>query len=315
MLFDNRLFREKAIARMGQTEPLDSLLRVTAPREWMILCALAIALLSVAVWVILGSIEQKVAATCILAMPGQRQAIISPESGTVVEVFVRDGERVEREQRIARINPTQLMHQARVARARIALLEQTPGTVTSPDDGGLAAARAELLAVEAMLETSAVITSPESGEMVALSLVPGQAVTAGSVVGRIRTGSNHRLEALAFVPPESAPVITPGMRARILIRPRQGDTDWLGAEVAAVSPQPVVVPQWLSDHGFVAAPRSHFVRASLHETPRPSIANGTHCQAWFIRPPVSLLRILFTEDASHGRVVSTDKSRQFGQLS
>lgn len=315
MLFDSRLFREKAIARMGQTEPLDSLLRVTAPREWMILCALAITLLSVAVWVILGSIEQKVAATCILAMPGQRHAIISPESGTVVEVFLRIGERVERGQRVARINPTQLMHQARVTRARIALLEQAPGTVTSPDDGGLAAARAELLAVEAMLETSAVITSPESGEMVALSLVPGQAVTAGSVVGRIRTGSNHRLEALAFVPPESAPVITPGMRARIAIMPGQGDAGWLGAEVATVSSQPVVAPPWLSDHDFVTASRSHFVRAPLQEVPGLSIPNGTHCQAWFIRPPISLLRMLFKEDAGHNRVVSTSKLRQSGQSS
>lgn len=315
MLFESRLFREKAIARKGQTEPLDSLLRVTAPREWIILCALAIALLSVAVWVILGSIEQKVAATCILAMPGQRHAIISPESGTVVEVFVRTGERVERGQRIARINPTKLMHQARVVRARIALLEQTPSITTSPDKGGLAGARAELLAVEAMLETSAVLTSPESGEMVVLSLAPGQVVTAGSVVGRIRTGSDHRLEALAFVPPESADAITPGMRARIAIRPRQGSTDWLGAEVVAVSAQPIVAPQWLSDHGFVAASRSHFVRAPLQEAPGPSIPNGTHCQAWFIRPPISLLRMLFTEDAGPARVASTSKLRQSGQPS
>lgn len=242
MLFDSNLFREKALARMGQTEPLDSLLRVTAPREWVILCALAVALLSVAAWVFLGSIQQKVAATCILAMPGQRQAIISPESGAVVEVLVQTGERVERGQQIAKINPTELMYQARVARARIALLEQTPGIATSPDKGGLAAARAELLAVESMLEASAVLTSPESGEVATLSLVPGQVVTAGSVVGRIRAGSDHRMEVLAFVSPESADVITPGMRARIAVKSRQGDTDWLGAEVAAVSPQPVVAP-------------------------------------------------------------------------
>lgn len=315
MPFDSHLFREKALARMGQTEPLDSLLRVTAPREWMVLCALAIALLSVAAWVIWGNIEQRVAATCILAMPGQRQAIIAPESGTVVEVLVRTGERVERGQRVARINSTKLMHQARVARARIALLEQTPGIATNPDKSSLAEARAELLSVEAMLETSAVLTSPESGEMVILSLVPGQAVTAGSIVGRIRTGSDHRLEALAFVSPESADVITPGMRARITVKSRQGDTDWLGAEVAAVSPQPVVAPPWLSDHGFVTAPRSHFVRASLQEAPGSSILNGTHCQAWFLRPPVSLLRMLITEDAGRGRAASTGKLRQSGHPS
>lgn len=315
MLFGNRLFREKAVAYRGQTEPLDSLLRVTAPREWIILCALAIALLSVATWVIFGSIEQKVEAACILAMPGQRHAIISPESGTVAEVFVRNGERVERGQRIARINPTKLMHHARVARAKIALLEQTPGMAASPDTDGLAAARAELLAVEAMLETSAVLTSPESGKVATLSLVRGEVVTAGSVVGRVRTGSDHRLEALAFVPPESADVITPGMRARIATVPGQGDTDWLGAEVATVSPQPVVAPPWLSDHDFVAASRSHFIRASLQEVPGPSIPNGTHCRAWFIRPPVSLLRMLFKEDAGQGRVASTSTLRQSGQSS
>ena len=39
LLFVNRrrLFREAAFARRGQTEPLDGLLRVTAPHEWVIL--------------------------------------------------------------------------------------------------------------------------------------------------------------------------------------------------------------------------------------------------------------------------------------
>lgn len=116
------------------------------------------------------------------------------------------------------------------------------------------------------------------------------------------------------MPPESADVITPGMRARIAIVPGQGDADWLGAEVATVSSQPVVAPPWLSDHDFVAASRSRFVRATARSS-RTLHPNGTHCQAWFIRPPISLLRMLFKEDAVHGRVVSTSKLRQSGQSS
>ena len=52
-----RLFREEAFARRGQTEPLDALLRVTAPHEWVLLAGLAAELVGSVLWGVLAALN------------------------------------------------------------------------------------------------------------------------------------------------------------------------------------------------------------------------------------------------------------------
>ncbi len=60
------LFREEALARRGRAEPVDGLLRITAPHEWLFLALLAAALLGVLAWTVFGTIERGHSADCLL---------------------------------------------------------------------------------------------------------------------------------------------------------------------------------------------------------------------------------------------------------
>ena len=51
-----RLFRDEAFARRGRSEPIDGLLRITAPHEWLFLAMLGCAMLAVLLWAVFGTI-------------------------------------------------------------------------------------------------------------------------------------------------------------------------------------------------------------------------------------------------------------------
>ncbi len=64
-----RLFRDEAFARRGRTEPIDGLLRITAPHEWVFLALLAVALIAVLAWSVFGTIERGLSASCLVTAP------------------------------------------------------------------------------------------------------------------------------------------------------------------------------------------------------------------------------------------------------
>ena len=78
MLFFNRkLFRGEAVASRWQSEPLDRLLRVTAPHEWLVVGSFALALLGVLAWGVFGRVERSVLAHCVAARAGERHAVLA----------------------------------------------------------------------------------------------------------------------------------------------------------------------------------------------------------------------------------------------
>ena len=62
-----RLFRDEAFARRGRSVPIDGLLRVTAPHEWLFLATLGCALIGVLLWAAFGTVERGLSARCSLA--------------------------------------------------------------------------------------------------------------------------------------------------------------------------------------------------------------------------------------------------------
>ena len=83
-----RLFRDEAFARRGRTEPIDGLLRITAPHEWLFLALLACALIAVLIWAVFGTIERGLSASCLLGAPATGQI------DAVSRLTVEDGRRV-----------------------------------------------------------------------------------------------------------------------------------------------------------------------------------------------------------------------------
>ena len=265
MNYNRRLFREKAVASKWQGEKLDDMLRVTAPHEWAIVVGLALVLVGIVAWGLFGRIERSLTADCVLVRPGERHAVVSGVAGTVVDVLVSTGDRVESGQSIARVRLPAVDRQVRIARAKVELLEtQLAASATASMHETLRAARTELLELEAVAAAGDLIVSPYAGEAAVLGLVEGQAIAAGAEVAQIRQGDAHRLQAVAIVEPDQAQRVETGMAARILLKTDR-DTSALEATVREVSPHPIAVPQWLAALGLPV--RGQLIRLDLREPP------------------------------------------------
>ena len=89
------IFRQDALARRGETERLDALLRVTSARAWIVLTGLVVVLGAVLIWGLFGRVEERLILPCGLVLPGERHVVVSPVAGSIVEVRAKTGEPVE----------------------------------------------------------------------------------------------------------------------------------------------------------------------------------------------------------------------------
>ena len=105
-MFFSGIFRERALASRRRQEPLDDLLKVTAPHEWLLVVGLGIIVAALVVFGVVGSIERSLSYDAVLVHPGQRHTVFAPVSGTVVEVLVEAGDTVEPGEAIARVQTT-----------------------------------------------------------------------------------------------------------------------------------------------------------------------------------------------------------------
>ena len=289
MSSNRRLFREEAVARRGNTEPLDGLLRVTAPHEWLVLAGLALALLCVACWALFGSVERTLLVGCVIVQPGERHTVISEHSGNVVDVLVDVGTSIETGQPLARISNPELSRDVAIARARVTALETRAGT----DSDALALARAELLELTAIQVSSEFIISPYAGVVTRHAFVRGRGVAIGTDVAEVREETGGRLEGVAFIRSERSELLDVGMEAKVLTG-AAGGGQVLDARVRSVAVHPSSPPRWLADLGLSAPARSHMVRASLRGTPPPGFGDGESCSLRVVLSEESPIRLLAT---------------------
>lgn len=178
----NSQFRERAIVRNARPEPLDDRAQVTAPREWVVIAGLGLALAALAAWGVFGSVERTLRADGVLVLAGERRTVLSGATGAVTEILTPAGRPVTAGQTIVRIVPAH----------RAALRE--PAAVASPGDG----------VVGDLLVTT------------------GQAVTAGAPVADLVLGAADRLHAVAFVLPKDSRPLAAGMSARVMVETPEG---------------------------------------------------------------------------------------------
>ena len=291
MTNDQRLFREEAFARRGKTEPLNGLLRVTAPREWILLVCLGLAVLGFLAWGLFGSIEQSVSARCVLAQPGDRFVVNAEYSGTVVELLVGVGDKVVAGQPIARLRTPELGREISIARSRVEILESKDEKVSDALD----LARSELVELEALEASGQFLATPFAGVITAFDLSLGQAVAAGTTVASVRVDARNELEAVTTVLPEIAMRLAIGMKAQVLTlgQGRRG-AEALEAEVSYVSANTVTPPHWLAAPGLPALSRGHMVSLTLHEGPSSPMTDGHPCELRIILRKVSPARLLIS---------------------
>lgn len=300
MSFRRGLFREEAAAHRGKPEPLDGLLRVTAPHEWLILVALGLSALGIVAWALLGTVERDLNAACALALAGERYRIASPTSGRTLEVLAREGDLVEAGEPIARIQARGLDHEVSAARARVDLLEAYLQAGDPAFIDVLSAARAELVDLEARRESGGYVVSPHDGEVAAQNLVLGGEVAEGAEVAVVRSLTERRFEAVTLVPEAEARQLDVGMESQVIrASAATGDARVLEAEVAHVSVRPATSTGWLASFGLDApAAGGHLVRLALSEPAPATVSDGEPCRLRVVLGRESPLSILGSPSAA-----------------
>ena len=292
------IFRERALLRSAQPEPIDDLLRVTAPHEWLLLAALATLLLGAIGWSVFGSVERTLSGNCALVVPGVRHTVVAPSSGIVREVMASVGDEVTAGEPLARLFVPEAAFERSLARARLDVLEHLERRSGKfPDDWietELAAARRNWLEISALEEARAVIASPDSGELVVRRFEKGQTVEAGAPVGEIRTVEDGPPDVFMYLPPRQAARIETGFAAHVHVVP-SGDfgAHRVAARVVALSPWPLVPSPWLDRLGF-ASPGAdgRLVRVALDQFPSFRARDGAPCRFEVVLGRHSLVRHL-----------------------
>lgn len=256
------MFRERALQRRGRPEPLDDLLQVTAPHEWLILAGLAVIIAALIAFVLLGRVDRTVAIEGVLVLPGERHYVVAPVSGTVTEVLVGETDTVAKGQPLAYVQTFAAQHRESVIVEIINTLE---------NKGQLSAGAREellltLLTASGTTEPLTEIASPGDGKVVSLDLVDGQSVSAGDSVGFVRLESNDPPEVVAFISPVDAARLEAGMEASVSIAGSQDSPARVfQGQVADVSLRADEPPRWLLERGLTIPPEPHFLRVTPAE--------------------------------------------------
>lgn len=282
-MFSNGIFREEALNRQAEPELRHKLLRVTAPREWMLLWAIAAIALAAVAWSALASVEQTLRRQGAFLLPGDRHEVVATVSGVVAEAISRPGDSVGAGEMIARVTSSSLDRQLRVADARIQLLKEL--AVRSDDPGrmwigaALASAQAEMVELAAIASAGMAIVSPHAGEIVASSLTVGLAVTVGDPVAEIRNVTGDQPDAVMLVSPDDGDRIAVGMKARIIPVDQSGARA-LPAEVISVSSLSAPGPAWIQRFGLAPpgeAGAGRIVRLAIDWNRELAMPDGAAC--------------------------------------
>jgi len=289
-----QLFREEAFANRGRREPIDDPLRVTAPRDWLILSAFCLTLIAVLMWGVFGRIDRVVSADCVMLLPGPRYTLFSPVSGIVSETLGAVGNAVEVGEPIARIRSPELDQQLEIAKARLAALRgEANDNSQNADETELAVARYRLTELQSIQSDSQFIASPYQGELATLSLVAGQSVAVGESVATVRAGKNHGIQAVSFVPSEVASRVSVGMRARIVTFGADSvDGVTFAGEIIEITSDSAPVPNWLRQIGLNSIPYGSLVTLELDEDAPSGASDGDACVMHVTAGRVSPLTIL-----------------------
>ena len=286
MLF-NRMFRERALDHRARQEPLDDRLQITAPHEWLIVAGLGLMLLVLITYGVFVRVEHTATYDAVLVLPGERHYLVAPVSGTVVDVLVEVTDTVVPGQPIAYVQTPGGQQRGAVIGEIINALEKS-GQL---EEGSRKELLQALLDVGSGAESApeSQIVSPHGGQVVALDLAPGQAVSAGAFVGLVRTTTAGQPEVVAFVSPDDAARLRVGMEARV----SGGDERVLPGRVTDVSPRADAPPRWLADRGLAIPQRPHQLRVALaDDEPDLPMADGIGVSLQIVLGRESLASVL-----------------------
>ncbi len=206
------IYRRKAYEQRGRAAPIDGIVRVSAPREWLVLILLAVMVAAVIAWSVLGRLESGVTAACVLRPAGAPHAAVASVSAVVAETLAVPGERVSVGDPLVRLAAPEISLAAELAQARsTALTAQSPGSVEA------LAAAAEAEALQSAETAATLVLSPTNGVMGPQFTSAGTVVSAGSTVAEVFDNIDAVPQATLVVASSESARIRPAMSVSVNI--------------------------------------------------------------------------------------------------
>jgi multidrug efflux pump subunit AcrA (membrane-fusion protein) len=206
------IFREGSLERLSSPEQLDQLIKVTSPRAWLALAAVAVILLSIIVWSFLGSLPAKVAGQGILLNNGGVSSLEHHTAGRVIDIRFKAGDMVKKGDIVALIDRPELTANINSLLAKLGQMEAKHQAYSA--EYRVTESQIEELRREMIYQSQ--IVSPLDGRILDWNIQKGGTVRPGETLAVIEQyGASVRLEAVIYVSAEMAEEIQPGMEAQI----------------------------------------------------------------------------------------------------
>lgn len=126
------IYRKSALQALSSLEQLDQLIKVTRPRSWIALAAMASVLLVAIVWSVMGSLPTSVTGQGVLIRAGGTFNIVSPGAGLLTQFNdFRIGEKVEKGEVLGHISQPALEQQIVAATSEVERLRAADAAVRS----------------------------------------------------------------------------------------------------------------------------------------------------------------------------------------
>ena len=198
-----------------------------------------------------------------LVLPGERHYLVASVPGTVLDVLVEATDTIAPGEPIANLQTSaEVQHWESVIVGIVDAMRER-GQLADGNQGELLQALLDAR-VDAESTYEAELVSPYAGEVVALDLTPGQAVSAGDSVGLVRTDSAGQPEVVAFISPDDAARLRAGMEAQVSVGSTgDGAGRIISGQVTDVSGRPDTPPQWLADRGLDIPQQPHQLQVAL----------------------------------------------------
>ncbi len=117
----DQLFREAALKQLNNPDDLDRLVSVTRPIGWLAGCMLALLIVGVLVWSVVGRLPSRVVGNgIVLPAGGGEEGVEARVSGVLTAVLVNVGDKVKAGQKLAQIGQTEAERQLVTLRASLA---------------------------------------------------------------------------------------------------------------------------------------------------------------------------------------------------
>ena len=121
---NNKLFRQEALERLSSPERLDQMIQVVSPRAWLPLSAIGFLVATAGVWSVVGRIPLNVTGQGVLIQPRQVVQFQSPSAGGLLNLKIKVGDIVKRDQVIATIDQSTTKQQLEQEKAKLGELER-----------------------------------------------------------------------------------------------------------------------------------------------------------------------------------------------